>query len=330
MKFVPLLALPWIAACGGATSATPAEPYDLEGPGHPVGVMTLDLVDASREGGRRLPTEVWYPALRAEGTPESTVDGAPVAHRGAPALRKGAPWPVIVFSHGHRGVPGQSTFLTHAWASRGYVVAAMAHTGNTTLDNQGTEQSAIHRPDDASFVLTQVLDGADGALVGLVDPARVGLAGHSFGAWTTLVTTAADDRFKAALPISPGRSETPGVTKELGVPTMIIIGTEEAGDRYTQAKELYERLGPPRYLVGIEGAGHGAFTDVCGHIDTPELTQDGCSPQWRDPDDVQAVTRRLAVPFFDHYVAGVAGAAALFDEDVLMGESLGLELAREL
>ena len=144
------------------------------------------------------------------------------------------------------------------------------------------------------------------------------------------MTTAADDRFKAALPISPGRSETPGLTKELGVPTMIVIGTEEAGDRYAQAKEVYERLGPPRYLIGIEGAGHGAFTDVCGHIDTPELTQDGCSPQWRDPADVQAVTRRLAIPFFDHYVAGAPGAEALLDEDVLRGESLGLELFREL
>lgn len=324
-----------LTACGGGDADADggaAAAYDLAGPQHPVGVMTLDLKDESREGGRRLPTEVWYPTAAAGGSSEATVEGAPISYRDAPPLQRGAPYPVVIFSHGDRGVPNQSTFLTVALASRGYVVAAVTHTGNTTLNNSGRDAAPDNRPKDVSFALTQLLEGAGeaAALRGLTDPARVGLSGHSFGAWTTLVTTPVDDRFLSALPISPGGSETPGVTKELGIPTMIVIGTEEAGDRYSSAKEVYERLGPPRYLMGVVDAGHGAFTDVCGVVDTPELTDDGCSPAWRDPRDVQRVTNRLAAPFFDHYLRGTPGALESLDEATLQGEELGLEMFREL
>ncbi len=338
MKTRNLLIILVATGCGGNDADTPAEPnpdqapapYDLAGPDHPVGVLTLDLLDESREGGRRLPTEVWYPAGRRGSLEETTVLGAPVAYRDVTPLAEGAPFPVIVFSHGDRGVAFQSTFLTIGLASRGYIVVAVTHTGNTTLNNSGKPEAKTNRPLDVSFALTEVLAGGGGRLDGLTDPDRVGLSGHSFGAWTTLVAMARDDRFIAAFPISPGGSETPGVTKELAIPTMIIIGTKEAGDRYTAAKQVYDRLGPPRYLIGIVDAGHGAFTDVCGVIDTPELTDDGCSEGWRDPADVQTVTNRLAAPFFDHYLSGVSGAQGSFDEATLESEELRIEMFREL
>lgn len=325
-----LIALPLLLGCGGDDAGVPDAPYDLAGPQHAVGVLTLNLVDESREDGRRLPTEVWYPTASTTGSTEVAVTGARTAYRDAPPLRSGAPYPVVVFSHGDRGVPQQSTFLTIELASRGYLVAAVTHTGNTTFNNSGRPAAPDNRPKDVSFALTELLGAGGGAVDGLADPDRVGLAGHSFGAWTTLVTVPIDGRFKAAFPISPGGSETPGVTKDLGIPTMIVIGTEEAGDRYAGAKEVYERLGPPRYLMGIVEAGHGAFTDICGKVDTPELSDDGCGPDWRDAADVQRVTNRLAVPFFDHYLRGTPGAETSFDEATLEGESLGLEMFREL
>src|SRR5439155_848447 len=118
---------------------------------------------------------------------------------------------LVAFSHGYGGHRRQSTFLCTHLASHGYVVAAMEHTGNTmlevvqgvmTLRSGGTlphpdtvlREFVVLRPADVSFVIDHIL-GTDG----LVDADRIGMAGHSFGGWTTLTTTARDRRIRAAV-----------------------------------------------------------------------------------------------------------------------------------
>ena len=201
---------------------------------HPVGVRTADLVDAGRD--RPLTTEVWYPAdathagadLAEEtkdrfemlpGLPESTQDAVRGARPGA------GRFPLVMFSHGFGAHRRQSTFLCTHLASHGYVVAAMDHTGNTTFDilqmtfavRSGAEipeplslvQPMIEaRPRDVSFVIDRLLDGTAGDVAALVDAERIGMAGHSFGGWTTLATTHADRRIRAALPLAPAGGET--------------------------------------------------------------------------------------------------------------------------
>ena len=49
----------------------------------------------------------------------------------APLDASGGPYPVVLFSHGSCGYPLQSTFLTPLLASRGYIVVAPPHPGNT-------------------------------------------------------------------------------------------------------------------------------------------------------------------------------------------------------
>ena len=112
-------------------------------------------------------------------------------------------FPVVLFSHGFGGHRRQSTFLCTHLASHGYVVVAMDHTGNTVIDMaQMTLQVMMGepmpepgpmiaelitaRPLDAIFVLDSLFAGKLGIDPASLDADRVGMAGHSFGGWTTL------------------------------------------------------------------------------------------------------------------------------------------------
>jgi len=194
----------------------------------PVGVRTVELA----RGTRPLPAELWYPATdeyAGQDVAETTRDryelipGFPFVWQDA--VRDATPrrgrHPLVAFSHGYGGHRRQSTFLCTHLASHGYVVAAVDHTGNTmlevvqgvmTLRSGGTlphpdtvlREFVALRPADVSYAIDQVL-----AMDGLVDPDRIGMAGHSFGGWTTLTTTARDRRIRAAVPLAPAGGASP-------------------------------------------------------------------------------------------------------------------------
>jgi len=182
-----------------AQAPAPRDPAEL-GP-YGIGVTSLEV----ESSGRTLPIEVWYPAAQG-GAPEQYVvkigvlelarfDSPHAARRDAPLDRRGAPFPVVVFSHGNGGIRIQSVYLTEWLASHGFVVAAPDHVGNTLAEqvNQANAipaaEAAVLRPGDVSRTLDAVLAAADtpGArLRRAVDPERVGVAGHSFGGFTAL------------------------------------------------------------------------------------------------------------------------------------------------
>ena len=186
---------------------------------HPVGTRSYEWTDASRN--RTLPVDVWYPATEQHlgedlsdetrdryevmpGMPEVTQDAVKDANAAE------GPFPLIIFSHGFGGEKRQSTFFCTHLASHGFVVAAMDHVGNTTADmlaSAGAPEDPkamstfiVDRPLDASFVIDRMLSGDAGVSV---DAGRIGMSGHSFGGWTTLMTLARDDRVRAALPLAP-------------------------------------------------------------------------------------------------------------------------------
>src|SRR3989442_7200534 len=84
--------------------------------------------------------------------------------------------------------------------------------GVMTLRSGGTlphpdtvlREFVVLRPADVSFAIDHIL-GTDG----LVDADRIGMAGHSFGGWTTLTTTARDRRIRAAVPLAPAGGASP-------------------------------------------------------------------------------------------------------------------------
>jgi len=164
---------------------------------------------------RPLDTMVWYPAA-GTGSPPA-VDPA------------GAPYPIVLFSHGSCGFPGQSTFLTPLIASYGYIVVAPPHPGNTLFDFPDCSSagalvaSAVERPNDMVFVLDQILaENADPAsdFFAMADPSRVVMSGHSFGGLTTYLTQAIEPRVTHAMAFAPAT----GPTSALTVPSLTMLG----------------------------------------------------------------------------------------------------------
>jgi predicted dienelactone hydrolase len=317
------------AACGAGDGEPIPAPGAPDAPGgFAVGVTTFAWRDAARE--RDLTVELWYPARRphtsdAVATYDVELFGAVLARvpaplgavRDAPPLRTGGPYPTVVFSHGFGAVRFQSVFLTEHLASHGYVVAAPDHTGNTMfdlvaggIDDAAAARSSVDRPRDVSFVIDELLrlsGGGDPLLGGLVDAAAIGVAGHSFGGYTTLATSGAvidvarlraecmqdagterdclalplypeatdtlsfgDARVRAAVPLAPGGMTTfraDGIAR-IAVPALVAGGTL---DRTTPAAEeaipIYDALTSMKYYLEIENAGHLGFSDVCTLVD---------------------------------------------------------------
>ena len=264
---------------------------------YPVGVRSQALTDTVRD--RPLAIEIWYPATDAHrgqdlsdpgrdcyellpGFPSPSQD----AVRGA-APRTGS-YPLVLFSHGFAGHRRQSTFLCTHLASHGYVVAAVDHTGNTVADilqmmlavQSGAPLPDINtmltayieaRPADVEYLLDQVLGGAVAEVAPLVDRTRVGMSGHSFGGWTTLMVTARDRRIGAALPLAPAGGWTPIPTDALGdaldfawgraVPTLYLVAERDSILPLRGMEELFEKTAPPKRMAVLKNADHMHFCD---------------------------------------------------------------------
>lgn len=264
---------------------------------HAVGVRTVDVTDAARS--RYLPVEVWYPASAASAgkdTDEATMDsydllpGFPPSRQAAvrDAELAAGRFPVVIFSHGFGGHRRQSTFLCTHLASHGYVVAAMDHTGNTVMDMAQMTLAVMmgepmpetgpmiaglieSRPVDAAFVLDRLLAGDLGIPASALDESRVGMAGHSFGGWTTLKVTASDRRIRAALPLAPAGGKSPLPAEMLSealdfawgrdVPTLYLVADKDSLLPLEGMRELLGRTNATRRMAVLANADHMHFCD---------------------------------------------------------------------
>lgn len=271
--------------------------YTTPGP-LPVGVTRL-LVDKLSEttgGVRVLDTQVWYPAKAGTGTVEGPfLRDADVA--------KGR-FPLVVFSHGSCGIPNQSVFLMEALASRGMIVAAPAHPGNTfgsDCENPANLADAYaNRPADVVAVADRFLELSRDRTTRFhrhVNPKRLGVAGHSFGGQTTLRVAAADRRFKAALALAP--VVVPGLV--IRTPLMVMTGELDSLTPFTEDAEPSFALGTgPRWLVEILRTGHCAFIPLCAE----QFCGAGCEAGTLAPPEANALVLRYAVPFLLRYLKG--------------------------
>jgi predicted dienelactone hydrolase len=146
--------------------------------------------------GVELAVQAWYPTeepLDGEYRYDEVLLGT-AREGGAPACA--TPRPVVVFSHGNSGIRWQSVFFTEHLASRGWVVVAPDHTGNTALDLDADRlaEMVFRRPVDVAAAFDWLLAEAAprGPLEGCVDPAAgYAVVGHSFGGYTTLAVAGA-------------------------------------------------------------------------------------------------------------------------------------------
>ncbi|HEY8516258.1 MAG TPA: hypothetical protein VIS07_12150 [Candidatus Binatia bacterium] len=266
------------------------------------GVRELRLVkpsavDPSQE--RVLDVLVWYPAQDGSGP----IDEGERAVRDAPLELSGGPYPLLVFSHGSCGYPRQSLFLTPWLASHGFIVVAPPHPGNTIFEfpdcqaQSALAAAAVERPQDVVFTLDQMLEAnrdPSSPLFGAIDERRLGMSGHSFGGLTTYLATAIDERFVVAMPLAAAT----GPNSSLDVPSLTMFGAIDSVVNNPGILAAYERSSAPKLLVGIEDAGHYAFSDGC--FPGPDCNP----PATLTQDEAHERVKRWVLPFLKVYLAG--------------------------
>jgi predicted dienelactone hydrolase len=285
-----------IAGCAGEVdpSTEPRDP-DLRGPWQ-VGVTTFELVGPD---GRPFPVELWYPARPGDGAePDVQLGITAGAYRDAAPDERGAPFPLIGFSHGSSGLRFQSIYLTEHLVSHGYVVVAPDHLDNTAFDDDPERLPEVFRRRPHA-----VRESIDAALErGAADPDRIGVAGHSFGATTALLLVGArvdvdamraacasepddlvcggvddaltqeiadgfvDPRLATAVSIAPGGIVAFGADglAAAAAPVQVQGGTLDTFTPLdTEVRPLHDGLPAPKELLVVEGAAHFSFTDIC-------------------------------------------------------------------
>jgi dienelactone hydrolase len=247
----------------------------------PLAVEVADDLSVKDQAGKKeLPFKVYYP-------------------------KSGGPYPVILFSHGFGGNKDSFGQVGKHWASYGYVVIHPTHEDGLSRQRSEDRNSS----DEASGVrgrlgglrgeisdpvringrvadLVLLLDHLDELpellpeLQGKIDCESIGVAGHSFGAYTAMLIGGVtadfgkekgksffDKRVKCILPISGQGTGQQGLTDKswdsLQLPMMTITGTEDrgvGGQGVDWRKEPY-KYSPigNKFLVVIEGANHLSF-----------------------------------------------------------------------
>lgn len=282
------------------------KPEYKKAPGsHEVRTVLYDWQDAKRD--RAVPVKIYYPADLQ------------------------APAPLVVFSHGLGGTREGYEYLGRQWASYGYISLHIQHIGSDDAVWRGQErpiqaireaairpENAVNRVRDVSFVLDEMakLAAASGLFQGRVDLSKVGLAGHSFGANTTLVAAGqvfilpgrtvgfSEPRIKAAIPMSApvprSQADLDQVFAGIAIPCLHMTGTlDDSPIGETQAAERrlpFDHIaGAEQYLVTFTGGDHMIFSgrprnDAAGLGEKDALFQD--------------LIRQVTTAFWDAYLMG--------------------------
>lgn len=107
-----------------------------------------------------------------------------------------------------------------------------------------------------------------------------------------------DPRVWAAIPWAPAWHEVFGGTMdEIAAPILVIGADRDTLTPWETAVEpsYRELLVMPRYLAGLEDAGHYSFTDFCDLL--PASGNNGCEDDFRPYDEVLETTRTLSLAF---------------------------------
>lgn len=219
----------------------------------------------------------------------------------------------MIFSHGLGGNCDAATYLGQYWSAHGYICVFVQHPGSDTevvksamgggreaiLENMkaaASGENLLARAKDIKFVLDELerRDKNDLQLQDHLDLSKIALAGHSFGAATTLAIAGqtfggasmapgargssvgsgskqsyGDSRIKAAIYLCPpvtgyAKLSPAKAYGSIRIAGMLLTGTEDNSPiRDTRAEERripYDGItAPHQYLVNFVGADHGVF-----------------------------------------------------------------------
>jgi predicted dienelactone hydrolase len=263
--------------------------------------------------------------------------------------KTGGPYPVIVFSHGFGGNKDAFGPVGKHWASHGYVVVHPSHAdglgrkGPLKKDEPGADPNPRQPPRAGGLLgglndpqkigdrvadVVLVLDSLDdlpklvSGLKDKIDKEKVGVGGHSFGAYTAMLVggvtadlggekgkSFGDKRVKCILPISGQGTGQQGLTDmswaALKVPMMVFTGTLDrgvGGQGVEWKKEPFKYSAPgDKYLVVIDGANHLSFGGGLGA---------------RSEETTRCV-KLASTGFWDAYLKGSADAKKYLQSDQL-------------
>lgn len=251
------------------------------------------------------------------------------------------PFPVVIVSHGAGGNIDANFAQAHHLAMHGYLAVCLEHVGSNTRQAIAgglrvgktiaamTRKSAevLGRPKDVSFAIDQLTEWnkSNPELRGKFDLEKIGMLGHSFGAYTTLAICGArpalnwldpkvgsgeglgpdlsDTRVRCGVALSPQGPGEPFFLESsylsIRVPLLGISGSQDKqqGKPPIHRKRSF-RYWPSgdRYLLWINNATHLHFSDSTGSKDR----QINFNAKRRE--DVQQISRAATLFFFDKYL----------------------------
>lgn len=185
-----------------------------------------------------------------------------------PALKSGAPYPLVVYSHGFFSNFEGGAYIAEHLASLGYVVVSVNFPlTNFTAPGGPNVMDVVNQPGDVSFLIDTMLaanETAGHALEGMVDPARIGLTGISLGGLTTTLASfhpdMRDARVAAALSIAgPTSMFTERFFTHADVPFLMLAGDIDALVPYPTNAAPVPGIVAGSQLVTVAGASHAGF-----------------------------------------------------------------------
>jgi predicted dienelactone hydrolase len=243
------------------------------------------------------------------------------------------PTPVVIFSHGLGGTRETASYFGRALAGAGYVSIHIQHHGSdgdlvshvqSRADRRQILRASLRnfqnfadRLDDIPFVIDELGRRNNvGQWAGRFDLSRIGMAGHSYGARSTMYAagefvgliggSAREPRIKAAVVLSPNLPkrdiEPDRHYGGIRIPLFHVTGTLDddpaMGPGSASRRTLPFKLIPhsPQYLLVLDGADHATFSGTRLGTDTEK------------PGDKAHTTTvsRAAVAFFDAHLRGLS------------------------
>ncbi|MFI6172393.1 alpha/beta hydrolase family protein [Nocardia sp. NPDC051052] len=350
---VPAAGLVW--ALDSETTAPPRSAVSTPGTQLPtptgsftVGRNVLHLVDAARQDpwtptqSRELLVSMYYPAQQSEGVrapyatdeeSRSLIEGAgltgvPVqalSKAGTHAVVDAAPvdgsYPLVVLSPGFTAARFTLTAVSEELASRGYVVAAVDHAGESfgtefpggrmspcvACERIGEDGAftlmAETRARDTSFLLDRLTGPAPiWPHANLIDATRIGMAGHSIGGASTAAAMAIDARVRAGVNMD-GSFQVPA--DGLGERPFLMLGVDgqtSPGGGDPSWDEAWTRLHGWKRWMTVVGAEHDSFADTGTLAEQAGASGKTALPGNRAVD----ITRTYVAAFFDQHLRGIA------------------------
>jgi predicted dienelactone hydrolase len=251
----------------------------------------------------------------------------------AAGARNARPRPLLIYSPGLGGGLSNGTAWCEAWRQVGFIVATLAHPGtddgiwDTSRQSLRANLAAAlapaqyaHRVSDCRHAIGQCLTAM--GLEATIDPARIGIAGHSFGALTVQALAGAarraQDSFSiaAAIALSPGgrSAATTGVLSGVRIPFFCVTGDRDGTVIFGRGPNAM-RLGMPlsdrlavyrhlpagaKQLLVLSGADHMTFAgepvSIAGYSRDVDSSDAANARAWR------RVSLATAA-FWHHYLA---------------------------